>query len=205
MPACSSTSCWPLRRAFRCGAPPRTTTASCGLGAQWREWGVADLTRTVRSIRRDGAATVVESDETTGGGRSSRATSSGSTARRRRHRGRRTGRRSPTSSPIWPGSASSWRRCRAWNATEWFGRGPVGDLPGSPPRRRGGPLALHGRGRVRAVRPAAGERRPRRRALDRAVGRCRTRLPPRLRSAPAGVGDPFPGRRTWRPRDTTWS
>jgi beta-galactosidase len=39
-----------------------------GLGRQWREWGVAELTRTVRSIRQDGAATVVEADETTSAG-----------------------------------------------------------------------------------------------------------------------------------------
>jgi beta-galactosidase len=39
-----------------------------GLGRQWREWGIDELTRTVRSIRRDGAATVVEADETTAAG-----------------------------------------------------------------------------------------------------------------------------------------
>jgi len=39
-----------------------------GLGRQWRDWGVAELTRTVRSIRSEGPATVVESDETTAAG-----------------------------------------------------------------------------------------------------------------------------------------
>jgi beta-galactosidase len=39
-----------------------------GLAAQWRDWGVDNLTRTVRSILRHGDATIVESDEITGGG-----------------------------------------------------------------------------------------------------------------------------------------
>jgi beta-galactosidase len=39
-----------------------------GLGRQWAEWGIAELTRTVRSIRREGAVTVVESNERTAAG-----------------------------------------------------------------------------------------------------------------------------------------
>ena len=39
-----------------------------GLAAQWREWGVEELTRTLRSIRRDGDTTVVESEERTSSG-----------------------------------------------------------------------------------------------------------------------------------------
>ncbi len=39
-----------------------------GFGQQWSEWGVADLTRTVRAIRQDGGATIVEAEEITSGG-----------------------------------------------------------------------------------------------------------------------------------------
>jgi beta-galactosidase len=39
-----------------------------GLGKNWQEWGVADLKRSVESIDRDGAATVVRSEVRTGTG-----------------------------------------------------------------------------------------------------------------------------------------
>jgi beta-galactosidase len=39
-----------------------------GLAAQWRDWGVDDLTRILRSVRRVSDATVVQSDERTAGG-----------------------------------------------------------------------------------------------------------------------------------------
>ncbi len=39
-----------------------------GLGAEWREWGVADLTRNLRGITRDGDATLVECEEVTASG-----------------------------------------------------------------------------------------------------------------------------------------
>ncbi len=39
-----------------------------GLAGQWLDWGIAQLTRTVRSIRRDGSVTIVDADETTSSG-----------------------------------------------------------------------------------------------------------------------------------------
>jgi beta-galactosidase len=39
-----------------------------GLSAQWRDWGVDNLTRTLRSVRREGDAAVVQTDERTASG-----------------------------------------------------------------------------------------------------------------------------------------
>jgi beta-galactosidase len=39
-----------------------------GLAAQWRDLGVDNITRILRSVRREGDATIVESDEQTGAG-----------------------------------------------------------------------------------------------------------------------------------------
>jgi len=47
---------------------PTDNDRIAGLAAQWRDLGVDDLTRILRSVRREGDATVVQSDERTAGG-----------------------------------------------------------------------------------------------------------------------------------------
>ena len=64
-----------------------------------------------------------------------------------------------------PGSACGSRCPAALDRVEWFGRGPGRGVRGHPPRRPRRALRRDGRRAPDAVRQAAGERQPRRRAL----------------------------------------
>ena len=108
-----------------------------GLAAQWREWGVDDLTRTLLSVRREGATTVVLSEERTAGGivvpheQRFRAIAGGSVI--------------VSEKVTIPDALTDLARVgivmeavAGLEQTEWFGRGPVETYPD---RRRGAPIA----------------------------------------------------------------
>jgi beta-galactosidase len=108
-----------------------------GLADQWRKWGVDELTRTLRSIRREGDVTVVESDE---------RTSSGIVvAHEQRLRALVGGGVAVEEKVTIPEALSDLARVGVvmeavpgLEQTEWFGRGPVESYPD---RRRGAPIA----------------------------------------------------------------
>ena len=108
-----------------------------GLGAQWREWGVDELTRTLRSIGRDGDATVVLSDE---------QTSSGIVvSHRQRFEPLPGGGVRIEEKVTIPKALSDLARVgvvmeavAGLEKTEWFGRGPIETYPD---RHRGAPIA----------------------------------------------------------------
>jgi beta-galactosidase len=108
-----------------------------GLGAQWKEWGVDDLTRTLRSVSRDGDVTVVVNEE---------RTSSGIVvAHERRLRTLTGGGTVITEKVTVPEELTDLARvgvvmeaAAGLEQTEWFGRGPVESYPD---RRHGAPVA----------------------------------------------------------------
>ena len=165
-----------------------------GLAAQWWEWGIDRLTRTLRSLRREGEVTVVESRGTDrarncGLAREdipgcSRVAACWSTEIKSRSR---------ELSTIWPVSASSWEAVAGLEQIEWFGRGPGRELPDRAARSPVARLALHRRRRIRPVCQAPGEWRPRGvRWLELSDGAGRGfRSPP---TNPARFGHSLPGR-----------
>ena len=83
----------------------------------------------------------------------------------------------------------------------WFGSGPHETYPGPEARRGSSAAGTSTVDRpVRAVHPAAGERRPRRRPLAgaRRGRRARAAAPDRPRPAAPGLGDATSAPRTWR-------
>ena len=108
-----------------------------GLAAQWREWGLDRLTRTVRSIERDGEATVVRSDETTASGIA--------VQHDQRFSALPDGGVMVHEKVTIPDVLADLARVgivmeaiAGLERTEWFGRGPVETYPD---RRRGAPIA----------------------------------------------------------------
>jgi beta-galactosidase len=109
-----------------------------GIAAQWREWGVDRLTRTLRSLRQEGEATVVESEERTAGGIV--------VLHEQRFRAIEGGGVLVTEAVTIPDDLDDLARVgvvmeavSGLEQTEWFGRGPVESYPdrwhGSPVSR----------------------------------------------------------------------
>jgi beta-galactosidase len=116
---------------------PTDNDRQVGVGAEWTEWGVDDLTRTLRSVRREGDATVVQSEELTKGGIA--------IAHEQRFRAVAGGRVIVEEKVTIPAALSDLARVgvvmeavAGLEQTEWFGRGPVETYPD---RRRGAPIA----------------------------------------------------------------
>jgi beta-galactosidase len=105
-----------------------------GLAADWREWGIAELRRTVRRIANEGAVAIVECDEVTGSGVAVRHS-------RRIEPLAGGGFRAEETVAVPEGLADLARVGMVLEAVpglervEWFGRGPVETYPD---RRRGG-------------------------------------------------------------------
>jgi len=108
-----------------------------GLAAQWREWGVESLTRTLRSVRREGDATVVQADVRTASGIV--------VQHEQRFRTLAGGGVSVEEKVTVPEALADLARVGVvmeavpgLEHTEWFGRGPIETYPD---RHRGAPIA----------------------------------------------------------------
>jgi beta-galactosidase len=116
---------------------PTDNDRIAGVAAQWREWGVDDLTRTLQSVTRDGDATVVRSDERTASGIA--------VHHEQRFRVLAGGGVSVEERVTIPETLADLARVGVvmesvpgLERTEWFGRGPIETYPD---RRRGAPIA----------------------------------------------------------------
>ena len=172
-----STSCCRHRPGSPCGAPRPTTTGSAGCGRPWADWGLADLTSDrVQRRARDGGDDRPERGARRGPGSSS-GTSSGCVRCADGGNPRRGDRRDPgRARPTWPRVGTVLEAVAGLEQLEWFGTGPHETYPDRKRGRARRPLAVDRHGPVRAVHPAPGERRPRRRPLARAPRRQRPGL-----------------------------
>jgi beta-galactosidase len=116
---------------------PTDNDRIAGAAAQWREWGVDNLTRTVQSVARDGDATVVRSEERTASGIA--------VQHEQRFRAMAGGGVAVEERVDIPEALSDLARVGVvmetvpgLEQTEWFGRGPIETYPD---RRRGAPIA----------------------------------------------------------------
>ena len=108
-----------------------------GVAAEWREWGVDRLTRTLLSVRDESGATVVEAEERAGGGAVVR--------HEQRFHSLAGGSVRVEETVVVPPELADLARVGivmetvpGLERTEWFGRGPVETYPD---RRRGAPVA----------------------------------------------------------------
>jgi len=116
---------------------PTDNDRIAGLAAQWQDWGVDNLTRTLQSVTRGGDATVVRSEERTASGIA--------VQHEQRFQALAGGGVSVEERVTIPEALSDLARVGVvmegvpgLEQTEWFGRGPVETYPD---RRRGAPIA----------------------------------------------------------------